>query len=179
MTDQALMAQLPKYVTTFIGREAEQSTLGSALEVSRFVTLVGPGGVGKTRLVSNLVQRLAKRFPEGVFFADLAGVSDPAEFCARTAAALGMRNSGQVSPVLLRDFMQDLEALVVLDSCDSLDSDCLLLLQDLVASGTQSTILATSRRALYVDGGQLGQPLSTLTSCGYDVRSSPLRRSGL
>ena len=155
MTDQALMAQLPKYVTTFIGREAEQSTLGSALEVSRFVTLVGPGGVGKTRLVSNLVQRLAKRFPEGVFFADLAGVSDPMEFCARAAAALGMRNSGQVSPVLLRDFMQDLEALVVLDSCDSLDSDCLLLLQDLVSSGTQSTILATSRRALYVDGGQL------------------------
>lgn len=174
MTDQALMAQVPKYKTTFIGREAEQSTLGSALEVSRFVTLVGPGGVGKTRLVSNLVQRLAKRFPEGVFFADLAGVSDPAEFCARAAAALGMRDSGQVSPVLLRDFMQDLEALVVLDSCDSLDSDCLLLLQDLVASGTQSTILATSRRALYVDGGQLVNlsPLSLPVDTTSEVRLS-------
>lgn len=174
MTDQAAMAQLPKYVTTFIGREAEQSTLGSALEVSRFVTLVGPGGVGKTRLVSNLVERLAKRFPGGVFFADLAGVSDPAEFCARAAAALGMRDSGQVSPVLLREFMQDLEALIVLDSCDSLDSDCLLLLQDLVASGAQSTILATSRRALYVDGGQLVNlsPLSLPVDTTPEVRLS-------
>ena len=174
MTDQTLMAQLPKYVTTFIGREAEQSTLGSALEVSRFVTLVGPGGVGKTRLVSHLIQRLSTRFPEGVFVADLAGISDPAEFCARTAAALGMRNSGQVSPALLRDFMQDLEALIVLDSCDSLDSDCLLLLQDLVASGTQSTILATSRRALYVDGGQLVNlsPLSLPIDTTSEVRLS-------
>ncbi|MEY9776416.1 LuxR C-terminal-related transcriptional regulator [Arthrobacter sp. MW3 TE3886] len=174
MTDQALMPQLPKYVTTFIGREAEQSTLGSALEVSRFVALVGPGGVGKTRLVSHLVERLTKRFPEGVFFADLAGVSEPAEFCARAAAALGMRNSGQVSSVLLSDFVQDLEALVVLDSCDSLDSDCLLLLQDLVASGTQSTILATSRRALYVDGGQLVNlsPLSLPVDTTPEVRLS-------
>ncbi|MGO4235485.1 ATP-binding protein [Pseudarthrobacter sp. YAF2] len=174
MTDQTLIAQLPKYRTAFIGREAEQSTLRSALEVSRFVALVGPGGVGKTRLVSNLVERLGTRFAEGVFFADLAGVSDPAEFCSRTAAALGMRNSGQVSPVLLRDFIQDLEALVVLDSCDSLDSDCLLLIQDLVASGTQSTILATSRRALYVDGGQLVNlsPLSLPVDTTSEVRLS-------
>lgn len=155
MTDHTATFRLPRYATTFVGRGYEQSVLASALESSRLVALVGPGGVGKTRLASITAGNLAHLFRSGVFFADLTQVSNPDELCARTAAVLGMRDSAQVSPTLLLEFVQDLQALVILDGCDSLDSDCLLLLQDLVDTSAETTILATSRRALHIDGCRL------------------------
>ncbi|MCZ4590011.1 LuxR C-terminal-related transcriptional regulator [Rhodococcus opacus] len=155
MLDPLVTSSLPKYATAFIGRENEQSMLRAAVESSRFVALIGPGGVGKTRLVSATVGSVAGQFGDGVCFADLAQVSEPEVLCSRIAAALGMRDSSKVSLPLLIDLARDLQTLVVLDGGERLDSDCLLLLQDLIASTEEMSILATSRRALHVDGGQL------------------------
>ena len=76
--------------TSFIGREAELAEVQEALKAHRLVTLTGVGGVGKTRLATEVAARLADEFPDGVWFFELAAVTDPAAVPDAVAAVLGI-----------------------------------------------------------------------------------------
>jgi predicted ATPase/class 3 adenylate cyclase len=145
---------LPDELTTFIGREAELAEIERMLDRSRLVTLVGPGGTGKTRLSIRAAERLAPRFADGVAFVPLATVGDPAQLPAAIADALALRQDpAQPVDEVVRDHLRSLELLLVLDNLEQLpgaDEPIGRLLRD--AAGLR--VLATSRAPLHVAGEQ-------------------------
>lgn len=112
-------------LTSFVGREAELEALGQLLGRARLVTLTGPGGVGKTRLAFELAARAGERFPDGVWRADLAGVSDPELVPSRVMEGLGVRQTGDL-PVIeaLQYRLRSAELLLMLDNCEHLIDSC-------------------------------------------------------
>lgn len=156
MIDRTTPSRVPRHSTTFVGRRSEQEDLLNALSRSRFVLLVGPGGVGKTRLVTSALLSDRADGPTGsVYFADIRQISGLDAFCARIAESLGMRDGSTVNPTLLIDFARGLEGLLLLDSCEGIDPECQQLIQDLVLSVPDLTVVATSRRVLRVEGAYL------------------------
>ena len=89
-TLDATPGNLRPQTTSFIGREAELAEVEEALKAHRLVTLTGVGGVGKTRLATEVAARLADEFPDGVWFFELAAVTDPAAVPDAVAAVLGI-----------------------------------------------------------------------------------------
>ena len=154
---------LPRYNTAFIGRVREMDLVKRSVLTNRFTCILGPGGVGKTRLAAESVAALPDPLVDGARFVDLSGVAEPHDLIARIAAAIDMRDSIAVDLALLLDYSRDLSALLILDSCERLDTDCLLVIQDLIAAAGDLTVLAMSRRSMAVDGARLVtlSPLST------------------
>ena len=153
---------LPRYNTSFIGRVRELELVKRSVLTSRFTCILGPGGVGKTRLAAESVAALSDHV-DGARFVDLSSVVEPHDLIAYLAAAIDMRDSTAVDLALLLDYARDVRALLILDSCERLDTDCLLVIQDLIAAADDLTVLAMSRRAMAVDGARLVTlaPLST------------------
>ena len=144
---------VPVPLTSLLGREEELAALGKLLDRARLVTLTGPGGVGKTRLAVELAARSGERFPDGVWLADLAGVTDPELVPSRVMEGLGVRQTGDL-PVIeaLRYRLRPGELLLVLDNCEHLLDPCARLAGDLLGSSPGLRVLATSREALGVSG---------------------------
>src|SRR5262249_39831534 len=95
----AAMTNLPAPRTPLIGRERETREIAERISAQRLVTLIGPGGIGKTRLALEAARSVQARFPDGVWVAELAMVSDAALVPAAVATALGVAFSvGAVSP---------------------------------------------------------------------------------
>ena len=112
---------LPAPLTSFVGREQDLDRVDELLGQARLVTLTGTGGTGKTRLALEAGARVAGRFPDGVWLAELAGITDPALVAVQVMAALGVRQAGDV-PVLdaLIYRLRPAELLLVLDNCEHL-----------------------------------------------------------
>ena len=91
--DHAPRTNLKARLTSFVGRDEEVTRIGKMLDASRLVTLVGPGGAGKTRLAGEAAQRVLERFPDGAWLAELAPVTDPGEVPQAVLSALGPRES--------------------------------------------------------------------------------------
>src|SRR5688500_14814859 len=89
-----MSAVLPIQTSSFVGRDAETTAVLEALSVASLVTLVGPGGCGKTRLALHVVPRIADRFSSGVRFVELSSVADPARVPAAIADAIGAQDAG-------------------------------------------------------------------------------------
>jgi len=88
----------PAALTSFIGRDGPVREVAGLLERHRLVTLTGPGGVGKTRLAAEVARRVADRFADGAWLAELAHVQDPAQVPVVVAVALGVREQPGVPP---------------------------------------------------------------------------------
>lgn len=150
-------ARLPVPPTAIVGREAEAAALGELLadpEV-RLVTLVGPGGIGKTRLALAVAAEAADRpdgFADGVWFVDLAPVTDPGQVPVAVAAALGVRPEG-TAPLLdlLADRLQGRRVLLVLDNFEQV-LGAAPGLATLLAACPEVTVLVTSRTVLRLRG---------------------------
>ena len=144
---------LPVPLTSFVGREDELAALDKLLGRARLVTLTGPGGAGKTRLAVELATGADERFPDGVWLADLAGVTDAELVPSRVMEALGVRQTVDL-PVIeaLRYRLRSAELLLVLDNCEHLLDSCARLAEDLLGSSPGLRVLATSREALGVPG---------------------------
>ena len=135
-------SNLRAWVSSFVGRSAEVERVTTLLSRSRLVTLVGPGGAGKTRLASESAARLSDQVPQGVWVAELASVSNPEDLPQTVLTALGVRGSGLLdptSPVAERDVrarlieaLIDSETLLLLDNCEHL-VDAVAELADLLA----------------------------------------------
>ncbi len=144
---------LPVQLTSFLGREEELAALDRLLGRARLVTLTGAGGAGKTRLAVELAAGAVGRFPDGVWLADLAAVTDPELVPSRVMEALGVRQSGDL-PVIeaLRYRLRSAELLLVLANCEHLLGACAQLAGELLGSSPGLRVLATSREPLGVAG---------------------------
>jgi predicted ATPase len=144
---------LPAPLTSFVDREQELAMLGKLVGDGRLVTLTGTGGTGKTRLAVEFASGVVERFADGVWLADLAGLSDPSLVAAQVMEALGVRQAGDV-PVFdaLRFRLRSAELLLVLDNCEHLLDACAQLAGGLLSSAPGLRVLATSREPLGVPG---------------------------
>jgi predicted ATPase/DNA-binding winged helix-turn-helix (wHTH) protein len=153
---QVAPGRLPQPLTSFIGREREVGEACRLLESSRLLTLVGMGGVGKTRLSLRLASAASGAYPDGAWFVDLAPLRDPSLVAHQVAQALGVQEQAGQSPQnSLRTFLRVRHALIVLDNCEHLIGACANLCDALLHAAPALRILATSREALHVPGEQL------------------------
>ncbi len=152
----ALAPDLPGEPTPFLGRDRELATLQPLLTGAegRLLTLIGPGGVGKTRLALHLARLAADEFPDGVSWVDLAPLADPALVLPTIGRAIGLDDAAQGDPgPAIRDRLRDRQALLVLDNVEHLRSVVPEIAQ-LLASCSRLRILATSRSPLRIRGEQ-------------------------
>jgi predicted ATPase/DNA-binding SARP family transcriptional activator len=146
----------PSPLTTLIGREIETRKVMAALDKTRLVTLTGIGGVGKTRLAIEVARESADRYADGVWFVELAALSDPGMVPQTIASALGVQE--QTNPSILKklvDFLQSKNLLLVMDNCEHLLPVCAQLTEDLLEACHEITILATSREKLGIHGERI------------------------
>jgi len=144
---------LPGVATSFIGRVAERAALADLVGRHRLVNVVGPGGAGKTRLALELAGDLIAGHPDGVWFTDLAAVTDPELVAVAVAATLGLRpEPGRAVVDTVRDFTSDKRCLLVLDTCDAQPGATAHLVSRVLDSGSATRVLATSREPLNLPG---------------------------
>ncbi|GAB4466045.1 MAG: hypothetical protein OHK0029_37120 [Armatimonadaceae bacterium] len=144
---------LPPQMTSFIGREQEMATVRGFLGRTRLLTLTGAGGVGKTRLAIQVAADLLERFPDGVWFVELARVADPALVIHAVAAALNLREEGgQPLTATVTDVLRNRRTLIILDNCEHLIEACAQIADLLLRSCPDVKILATSREPLNIAG---------------------------
>jgi predicted ATPase/DNA-binding winged helix-turn-helix (wHTH) protein len=150
---QAAPNNLPAERTRFIGREALLDEAAQRLGQTRLLTLTGIGGSGKTRLALRLANELQARFPDGVWFVDLAALEDPSQVALSLARALGLAQSAD-TPMhdLLAARLHGSTTLVVLDNCEHLLDAVCTLATTLLAASPELRVLATSREALGLVG---------------------------
>ncbi|HKX18428.1 MAG TPA: LuxR C-terminal-related transcriptional regulator [bacterium] len=144
---------LPAELTTFIGREREIAAIAGLLASTRLLTLTGAGGSGKTRLALRLAAGVLGGYPDGVWFVDLAPVTDAALVPNSVALALDApEQPTQPLPDTLAEYLRTKTLLLVLDNCEHLGDACRMLANRLLRDGPGLRILATSREVLGVDG---------------------------
>ncbi len=158
-------SNLPAAVTSFVGREAELERIGALLAESRLVTLVGPGGAGKTRLAREAAAGWVDRVTVGVWMVELAPLAAPVEVVPAVLGALGLREaallerSGQPAPrdglERLLDVLAEHEAVLVLDNCEHLIGPVAELVDELLGRCPGVRVLATSREPLAIGGESL------------------------
>ncbi|HET7010154.1 MAG TPA: tetratricopeptide repeat protein [Anaerolineales bacterium] len=154
---------LPARLTSFIGRRRELEEMRGLLAKTRLLTLTGIGGVGKTRLALALAEANLNRFADGVWWVDLAPLSDPSLLGQAVASAMGLREQS-TRPIdqALADAVHTKDMLIVLDSCEHLVADCARLVEGLLREGPRMRFLTTSTEPLGVPGEVVWQvpPLS-------------------
>jgi predicted ATPase/class 3 adenylate cyclase len=153
---EAFPGNLPVQLTSFVGRDDELVLLAKMMGASRLVTLTGVGGVGKTRLALQVAAELLPRFPDGVWFCELATASDDELMFQAVADAVGARQrEGMSIADSVVEYLRDREVLVVLDNCEHLLTDAAWLASSMLQRCPEVRILATSREGLGVGGEQL------------------------
>jgi predicted ATPase/DNA-binding winged helix-turn-helix (wHTH) protein len=160
---------LPAATTRLLGRGDAVGAIQSALTKHRLVTIVGPGGIGKTKLTLTVADQLTPAYAHGVWFVDLAMVSDAALVPTSIATAIGLRlHSASIEAALIA-FATDRELLLVLDNCEHLVEAVATCTQTLLAAAARVRVLATSREPMRIPGEHVYRlpPLETpQKACG-------------
>lgn len=154
-TVDAIQNNLPTQLTSFIGRETEVATAKRLLQQKRVLTLIGPGGIGKTRLSLQIAAESARDFPNGVFFVPLSAVRDPELIASVVAQVLGVPVTGSLLPIDgVTDHLRDKNALFVLDNFEQLLPAGAQIVSKLIQAGPGVKVLISSRAALHIYGEQ-------------------------
>ena len=142
--------------TSFIGRESEVAEVQAVMKAHRLVTLTGVGGVGKTRLAIEVASYLADEFPDGVWFFELAAVTDPAAVPDAVASVLGIiQQAGKTVTESVAAALEGRVRLLVFDNCEHVVDSVADLIEAILAASPTITILATSREGVGVSDEQL------------------------
>src|SRR5438477_11066022 len=174
---EATPNNLPQQVTSFIGRGRELADAKRLLEGTRLLTLLGMGGLGKTRLSLQIGADVLEKYPDGVWFVDLAPIRDPSLVPSATAQVLGVREeAGKPLMQTLCEHIKDHKLLFILDNCEHLVSACASVADALLRGAPQVRILATSREALHISGEQT-YPVFPLTVPDRKAGAAELLRS--
>src|SRR6202022_573177 len=153
---------LPAEVTSFVGRRRELGEIRKQLTTGRLVSLVGPGGVGKTRLALRAAGDLGRGFADGAWVVELAEVRDAALVSNALLAALDLRDQAATKPLpILVAYLQDKRLLLVVDNCEHLLEAAARVVTELLRAAPNLCVIATSREPLQVTGEQV-IPLSPL-----------------
>jgi len=147
---------LPAEAASFVGRRRELAEVRKKLAGARLISLVGPGGVGKTRLAIRAAADLGRGFRDGGWLVELAEVTDPALVSQALMAALDLRDQAAAEPrALLRQYLRDKELLLVADNCEHLIDAVGVLVDGLLKAAPGVRVIATSREPLSVAGEQV------------------------
>lgn len=146
---------LPRQLTSFVGRQAEVEEATRLLEASRLLTFTGPGGTGKTRLALQVAAEMADTFRDGVFFVELASTSDPSVVASHILDSLGLSASArdQTPEARLLEQISDRQLLLILDNFEQL-LESAPLVAAMVRSAPMTKFLVTSRAPLKISGEQ-------------------------
>ena len=161
--DRRKRSNLSEPLTSFIGRERELVEIKRLLPSKRLVTLVGAGGIGKTRLALQAAAEVMDAYRDGVWLVELGSISNPSLVPSSLAQVLGVRERTG-TPVIdtLCEHLQSRQVLLLLDNCEHLLDASAMLAKALLVSAAHTTIIATSREPLNVAGEQT-YPLQTLS----------------
>ncbi|HEY0932355.1 MAG TPA: AAA family ATPase, partial [Trebonia sp.] len=144
---------LPTEATSFVGRTAELAGIAELLRTARLVTVVGPAGVGKTRTSLRAASELVGRYPDGVWYADLADIGQPGQLAGAAAAALGVAGTGDGgSEAAVLSHLRGKKLLLILDTCEHLVDACAAFADTVLRTAAGVTLLATSRQPLDAPG---------------------------
>jgi len=147
------MTNLPEAVSELIGREAELEEVAALVTEHRLVSLVGAGGIGKTRLSLEVARHLLPRFPDGVFVAELGPVSSPELVPATVASAFGLTHvAADVSPEHVAGAVGAKKLLLIIDNCEHVIEAATGMAEALLRASPGVALLATSREPLRVSG---------------------------
>ena len=143
--------KLPPRLTRMVGRDDTVRALVQQLQTWRFVSIVGPGGVGKTTVAISVAHALIDGFQDAVFFIDLAALTDPHLVPTAVLSALGFVVQSRDPLNGLLAFISDKKILLVLDNCEHVIDVAATLAERVISHAPQAHILATSREALRVE----------------------------
>ncbi len=144
---------LTQQLNSFIGRERELAEIKEMLATNRLVTLLGMGGIGKSRLSMQLAAEVLDDFPNGVWFVELAALTDPSSVAQAVASMLGVKEeAGRPVIEALTKYVRDLQVLIILDNCEQVIHGCADLAKHLLQAGANVKVLASSRNYLHVAG---------------------------
>ena len=167
------MHGFPAALTSFVGRAGVVDEIAGQLSQYRLVTVTGPGGAGKTRLAGEVAKRVAGRFADGVWLAELAAVRDPAKVAAAVASALGIRELPAVAAAdALAQTLARRQLLLVLDNCEQVIDAAAELCGRLLLGADDVRVLATSREPLQI-AGEARYRLAPLTLPDPDDPADP------
>ncbi|HTI82785.1 MAG TPA: winged helix-turn-helix domain-containing protein, partial [Acetobacteraceae bacterium] len=148
----ALPPTLPTQLTRMVGRADTILRLSDELSQHRFVTVVGPGGIGKTTVAVTVAHAQIAAFNGAIFFMDFGALRDPALVASALASALGLMVSSEDPVPGLLAFLQERRMLLILDSCEHVVESLASLAESIFKAAPQVHLLATSRESLRVEG---------------------------
>ncbi|HET7466885.1 MAG TPA: LuxR C-terminal-related transcriptional regulator [Candidatus Dormibacteraeota bacterium] len=153
---------LPAESTSFVGRRRELAELKKKLTAVRAVSLVGPGGVGKTRLALRVATDVNRAFRNGAWLVELADVRDPALVANAVIASPDLRDQASAQPLeLLAGYLRDKQMLLVIDNCEHVLEAAAELVDEVLKAAPDVRVIATSREPLSV-GGEHVLPVAPL-----------------
>ena len=143
---------IPIALTRMVGRAPVVATLATRLPRERFVTIVGPGGIGKTTVALATADHLHNSYLHGVGFVDLASITDPRLISGTVASALGLATVSRDPLPNIIEFLKHKQMLIVLDNCEHVIEAGALLAERLLAGAPSVHVIATSRESLRAKG---------------------------
>jgi len=144
---------LPAEVTSFVGRRRELGEIRKKLATARLVSLVGPGGVGKTRLALRMAGDLERGFADGAWVVELAEVRDGGLVSNAVVAALDLRDQAATKPLqMLLSHLRHKQLLILLDNCEHLLGEAAQIVDDILRAAPGVRVITTSREPLQVPG---------------------------
>jgi predicted ATPase/DNA-binding winged helix-turn-helix (wHTH) protein len=170
-------SNLPESLTSFIGRERELVEIKRLLASKRLLTLVGVGGIGKTRLALQVAAEVEDAYRDGVYLVEFGSISDSSLVTTSVARALDLQErAGKPLAETLIAHLKSRQMLLVLDNCEHLLGACATLADAVLRGAAQTTVIATSREPLHVQGEQT-YPLQTLSLADPSASAEAIARS--
>jgi predicted ATPase/class 3 adenylate cyclase len=149
----AHLHNLPRQINSFIGREHDIAQVKTLLNDHPLLTLTGSGGVGKTRLSIRTAEDLLEEFRDGIWYVELASLTDPDLVPRNVALILGLREEAGITyQELLETYLKSRQTLLILDNCEHLIAACARMTKRLLQACPQLKVLASSREAMGVPG---------------------------